>query len=49
MKFIGAHLLGAASIVKWCAFLMGEKATGKNLVQRIFLEVKNVDDPTHIK
>ena len=29
MKFTGAHLRDDASIVKWCAFMMGEKATRK--------------------
>ena len=43
MKFIGAHLRDAASIVEWCASVMGEQATRKHLVQRIFWEVTNVD------
>lgn len=43
MKFTGAHLQDAASIVKWCASVMGEQATRKNLVRRIFWEVTNVD------
>jgi len=43
MKFIGAHLRDAASIVQWCAFVIGEQATRKPLVRRIFCEVTNVD------
>ena len=43
MEFTGAHLRDAASIVKWCAFVMGEKATRKHLARRIFWEVTNVD------
>ena len=37
MKFIGARLRDAASIVQWCASIMGEQATRKHLVRRIFL------------
>ena len=36
MKFISARLRDAASIVKWCASVMGEQATRKHLVWRIF-------------
>ena len=36
MNFIGAHLRDIASIVKCCASVMGEQATRKNLVWRIF-------------
>ena len=43
MKFIGALLRDNAYIVKWCASVMGEKATRKHLVRRIFWEVTNVD------
>ena len=43
MKFIGARLLDAASIVQWCASVMGEQETRKHLVRRIFWEVTNVD------
>ena len=43
MNFRGAFLQDATSIVKWCASMMGEQATRKNLVHRIFLEVTNVD------
>ena len=43
MKFTGAHLRDAASIVKWCAYVMGEQATRKDLVRRIFWEVTNVE------
>ena len=43
MNFAGAHIRDAASIVKWCASIMGEQAGRKHLVQRIFWEVKNVD------
>ena len=43
MKFIGACLRDVASIVKWCASVMGEQATRKNLVRIIFWEVTNVD------
>ena len=43
MKFTGARLRDAASIVKWCASVMGEQATRKSLVRRIFWEVTNVD------
>ena len=43
MKYIGARLRDVASIVKWCASMMGEQETRKNLVQRIFWEVTNVD------
>ena len=43
MKFTGALLQDAASIVKWCASIMGEQATRKHLVRRIFWEVTNVD------
>ena len=32
MKFTGALLRDATSIVKWCASVMGEQATRKNLV-----------------
>ena len=41
MNFTSACLRDVASIVKWCASLMGEQATRKNLVQRIFWEVTN--------
>ena len=43
MNFAGACLQDAASTVKWCASVMGEQETRKNLVQRIFWEVTNVD------
>ena len=43
MKFIGARLLDVVSTLKWCASIMGEQATRKHLVQRIFWEVTNVD------
>ena len=43
MKFTGALLRVAASIVKWGASVMGEQATRKHLVWRIFWEVTNVD------
>ena len=43
MKFIGAHLGDVASIVKWCASVMGEQVTSKNLVWGIFWLVTNVD------
>ena len=43
IKFTGAHLRDAASIVQWCASIMGEQATRKHLLQRIFWEVTNVD------
>ena len=32
MKFTSAYLQDTTSIVKWCAFVMGEQATRKNLV-----------------
>ena len=43
IKFTGALLRDFASIMKWHASVMGEQATRKNLVRRIFWEVKNVD------
>ena len=43
MKFTGAHLQDASSLVKWCAYVMGEQATRKDLVRRIFWEVTNVE------
>ena len=43
MNFKGALLRDAASIVKWCASIMGEQETRKNLVRRIFWEVTNLD------
>ena len=43
MKFTGARLRDVASIVKWCASVMGEQATRKQLVQRICREVKKLD------
>ena len=43
MKFTGVHLRDAASIVQWCASIMGEQATRKVLVRIIFWEVTNVD------
>ena len=43
MTFKRALLRDVASIVKWCAYIMGEQATRKHLVQRIFWEVTNVD------
>ena len=36
MRFIGACRRDTASIVKWCASVMGEQAIRKHLVQRIF-------------
>ena len=43
MKVTGDRLRDVASIVKWCASVMGEQAIGKHLVQTIFWEVTNVD------
>ena len=43
MKFTGARLRDAASIVQWCASVMGEQETRKHLVRIIFWEVTNVD------
>ena len=40
MKFTGALLRDATSIVKWCASVMGEQETRKHLMRRIFWEVK---------
>ena len=36
-------LRDVASIVKWCASIMGEQATRKHIVRRKFWEVTNVD------
>ena len=36
MNFTGSLLQDTTSIVKWCASMMGEQETRKNLVQRIF-------------
>ena len=36
MNFTGALLRDIASIVEWCEFVMGEQATRKHLVRRIF-------------
>ena len=43
LKLPFACLRDAASIVQWCASVMGEQATRKHLVRRIFWEVTNVD------
>ena len=43
MKLTSTRLQNGASIVKWCASVMGEKATRKPLVQRKLWEVTNLD------
>ena len=43
MKFIGAILQDAKSIVKWCTIVIGDQSTRKIQVWRSFWEVTIVD------